>query len=104
MYYTTVLKYQEIQSPDLRKRKALEMWRQFFEVGSQTEINVDSLIKDAISEKINKGQFDSTLFDEATYVVYNLLRFSILPLWKVSPLFKDAMKNAKPFDCLEFVV
>ena len=70
------------------------MWKQYFDESSQTEINIESRFRLAIMEKINQSQINEFLFEDAKQIVYNLLRFSILPLWRASPLFKEAIDSS----------
>jgi hypothetical protein len=49
--------------------------------------------REEIQEKIEAEDFTVELFQGAEKHCYTLLRQSIVPLWKASPSFKEAMKK-----------
>ena len=93
LFYLYALDFRQLPEDQLKK-VAQEMWKMFFVEGSVREINVDDYIKEGILSKINTGRVDRDTFTEAERKTYDLLRFSIFPLWKNSDLYKEALEDA----------
>jgi len=66
------------------------------------EINLDMELSEAIREKIDSNEISFDLWDKAETHCLNLLRYSVFPLWKSSPGFKDFLKKQKVNDLQEF--
>jgi len=73
----------------------------FVAEGSFCQINVDMNMRETIMEKIESQTVDRTIFDDAEKHALNLLRYSVMPLWKSTTEFKNALKKLKITDLQE---
>jgi len=60
--------------------------------GSECQVNLPMDIREKITKDIKEENFSPFLFDQALNHTMEMLRQSIFPLWKKSPLFKESMK------------
>jgi len=61
--------------------------------GSICQVNIDMRVRDEILGKIEAGEIDEAMFREAEKGVSELMNHSILPLWKASASYKEAMRQ-----------
>jgi len=70
--------------------------------GSNLEINIDMNDRNEIRGKIESGSVTANVLDTADKYCVNLLRYSVFPLWKTSPGFKELLKKNNVKDIAEF--
>jgi len=94
LFHRRVQEYKRVPAEKLMADARL-VFEQYLVEGSEREINVDMTMKESIMERIDENRVDYTLFDPAESHALNLLRYSVLPLWKGTVAFKEALKRLK---------
>lgn len=92
IFYLRVQTYKNLSEPKLLE-EAKNIWENHFESGAASEINVDSAIKEKIMETIQVGSVDHELFHAAEKMIFEMLRFSILPMWKTTAEYRQLLKK-----------
>lgn len=81
MFHRRVKEYRQVADSKLLE-DAKNIFRKFLAEGSYCEINIDMALKESIWERIEEEAIDRTLFDLADDHTMNLMRYSLIPLWK----------------------
>lgn len=69
--------------------------------GGLCQINVEMKEREEIMEKVEAGKLTDDLLHTAEMNIYDLMRHSIIPMWKGSAFYRDAMKQLKVNDLEE---
>ena len=96
------MKFKKCEESELQKT-AQDIGKMFIEEHSQWQLNIDDEVRNTIIEAIYSDNITRDIFQDAEKTAYELLRFSIIPLWRQSDLFK-AVEDFSQLESKKFKV
>jgi len=76
--------------------KAKEIINEFFLPGAPSELNVKHKQKESVFERIEKCQFDESLFEDCQHDIYELMATDSFPRFIKTDLFTEFVRERHP--------
>jgi len=90
IFYSEVLQYEATESEEGRKGLIPHLRKEYIELASPLEVNIDASTRDRIISAMERGDCSPGLFEEAHKVVYSQLRYDVFPKWIRTGDFRSA--------------